>query len=344
MGRDLTRVLLVVSILLLWTLNANARDRRPPAEVNRLAELAIEAASKGRLADAIRIWEDLLPDLEDASLLDAHYNLARAHQKLGRLPEAWHHLTWYLRNGKSEDLKAGRRLERTEAALKKGDYVKVAITCEPERATLYLDSEGFPRYCPLTWWFKPGKHRIRAEKKDFKEHTRELDIIQRGGHSAYTVRLEPAGMDIADAKPDKQIPIRADRDKERVVVKPPLFRPDAVLAWSLVGGGAASIITAGILHGLASGKDSELRSDHPAELALPSEDYDNNKKSYNDGFDDDVKPKLISAYVLYGAGAVAAATGAVMLFVNTTEDGDKDVQMSPTAFRNGTGLSIGFDF
>jgi len=93
------RVLLV--LLLLSSDPAHAGGPRTPEEINKLGDQALEMAQAGQLEEAIKVWVDLLDEVNDRARLDIHVNMGVAYKALQRLPEAWHHLALYLASSPS---------------------------------------------------------------------------------------------------------------------------------------------------------------------------------------------------------------------------------------------------
>ena len=170
-----------------------AQEKRNPKELAALSDKAFDAAANGQLNEAIKIWEDILDEFEtEDARLDIHVNLTVAYRKLKKLPEAWHHLTKYLKGKKQEDRKAGKELQTLEDKLA-ATHVKMAVACDPSDSTIYLAGEatGTAYSCPLTWWFEPGEHPVHVARRGYRARTAGLSVVRRGGEAVYTVHLKP---------------------------------------------------------------------------------------------------------------------------------------------------------
>ena len=167
--------------------------KRSLKELANLDEQAFQAAGKKKFEAAARIWLDIFPEMGSGEQQKIRANLALAFRKLNRLPEAWHFLTRYLKNADTEDRKAGKTLQKVEDKLKE-THVKMALACEPEGAILELGGAAhklLPSHtCPLTWWFKPGKHTIKVSAAGHESRNVELNVLKRGGQAGHTVRLK----------------------------------------------------------------------------------------------------------------------------------------------------------
>ena len=167
--------------------------KRSLKELANLDEQAFQAAGKKKFEAAARIWLDIFPEMGSGEQQKIRANLALAFRKLNRLPEAWHFLTRYLKNADTEDRKAGKTLQKVEDTLKE-THVKMALACEPEGAILELGGAAhklLPSHkCPLTWWFKPGKHTIKVSATGHESQDVELNALKRGGQAVHTVRLK----------------------------------------------------------------------------------------------------------------------------------------------------------
>ena len=315
--------------------------KRSPEELIRLANDGADLADEGRYEDASRVWRDILPETTGADQLDLQYNLYFAHKKMGKLPEAWHFLRAYLKNSEKEDREAGAALEKLEKQLLGGEYVKVAITCEPSDALIHLGKTATgPRYsCPLTWWFRSVekyKHFIHVHKEGHLPKTVELDLIKRGAKGGTKVTLTPKNaIPLKDLKPvDPVVTMKTDR---------PGARPNNSWKWALVGTGAAIAIGGGISHGLGEKDLRDLNDKYSAGGTVIDVAT---KNAYEREYDDKVLPKRLSAYVLYGIGAATAATGMVFLFIKDQagNGGDGNKIVTPLWFDGGGGLSVGLQY
>jgi len=148
----------------------------------------------------------------------------------------------------------------------------------------------------------------------------------------------------------------AGRIEKPVVVE----KKTDVLPWALIGAGAALAATGGVLNYLAIRKAVDLKGRYmkPLNTFVKSEEYsdlayDAALKRWNEyhdpwkaGMDTEVFPKEISAYVLYGLGAAAAATGLILFF---RDSGEEETSRSaawllPMPIPAGAGMSIQINY
>jgi hypothetical protein len=120
---------------------------------------------------------------------------------------------------------------------------------------------------------------------------------------------------------------------ENQITKPATLEPRShVLEWSLIGGGGAMVAAGGLFHLLAYLKDQDLRDEHnPNEAGLSKEEFEQRVGDYQDAWDEEVLPRGVAAYVLYGVGAASAVTGAVLMAVDIGNR-EKAEKLSRTTF------------
>ena len=330
----LPTVFVVVQVLLPVPLcvaqpSAGSRAHEPAAATNKTPKdrfnEGVALAGQKKYEEAIAAWLDVLGELDQEYLPKAHKALGLAYKKLGRQAEAWHHLTIYLQSSGKEDTAAGAWLEEVEKELAKG-HVKVTINCQPAGASLIIDPAPAgprPSYaCPLTWWFLPGKHRVHAELVGFKAQSEDVDVRERGDTGNRQIVL-------AKIESERPIPMPGEIGPDVTIdpggiAKPaePKAQPSRALEWVLIGSGLALGITGGVLQGVAYGDNEDLYAKYADTTDFP--DGEEGKRQYDAAYQDEVRPREISAYVLYGVGGAAVATGAILWLVrrpgNRTEE------------------------
>ena len=291
---------------------------------------------------AIDAWLGALDGLDGNYKPKAHKALGLAYKKLDKLPEAWHHFTFYLKAAVKQDIKAGAWLEQVEKTLAKSQR-RVVISCEQSGTRLYLGKSATgPAYsCPLTWWFLPGKRYVHAVSEGYVAKDNEIDVRERGEQGSHTIAL------VAIAKQPDPIVKTPPKLVEPTGVTNTISKPadpksgSKVLEWTLIGSGAAAVITGGILHGMASSTNEDLHNKYKDSVA------DDAGKKYDDEYGEKVLPKEVSAYLLYGLGGAALATGAVMMFLKPEQsDGGKgsSMTMAPIFVPRGAGATMTLEF
>jgi len=303
----------------------------------------VALAKQKQYEAAISVWLDVLDELDEEYVPKAHKALGLACKKLGMLPEAWHHLTLYLKTGVNEDLKAVAWLEQVEGELAK-THRRVAISCDPAGTKLYFgqSAEGPAYHCPLTWWFPPGKRHVHATKEGCSPKTVEVHVRERGEQGGHTIRLAGIAKEPetgATNPPDGPVLPGG----QTTITKPVEPKPRSkALEWVLIGSGAAVAVAGGIFHGMAHSKNEDLYGEYKQR-----EDPSLAEKQYDAAYDDEVLPKEVVAYVLYGLGGAAVVTGIVLMAVRhgrSREDGSPLVLITPMPLCDGAGAMVTFDF
>jgi len=180
-----------ISFIALLLQPAIARAADSTGDAKSRNKLALKAASRGEFKEAVQIWEGLLDEVPYATALGISANLAVAYRELGDLPQAWHHLTWYLKNSKKKDVAAGEELQLLEKDLTNDGFIRVAVACEPTDSIVYFGKieQGKSYPCPLAWWVKPGKMWVTLASKGYETRSVELDVRKRGEQTAHNIRL-----------------------------------------------------------------------------------------------------------------------------------------------------------
>ena len=165
----------------------------PVAEFNE----GVKLAGEGKWPDSVNIWLGLQGRMPEKHVPTWHLYLGMGNKALKHYPESWHHFTTYLQTSGKEDPATGKDLQEVEEKLVKAGFVKVGITCEPVGSMVSfhppassLQPPASTYACPLTWWFKPGKHQAWAVHAGCKAKELELDVLKRGGKAAFPAKLE----------------------------------------------------------------------------------------------------------------------------------------------------------
>ena len=299
-----------------------------PSDAQAQFNKAVEQAKAGEHTEAVKICLDVLGKLPKSEHSRVHKLLGFSYKGLQKLPEAWHHLSLYVGTTGTEDSATERWLEKVETELKKS-HVKVVLSCEPKGAILTLKPEitaSQPEYtCPLTWWVKPGKHSIRAAKTGFETRTAPIEVRERGDKGVHSISLK------ALKTPDNV------ETPTPTITRPKESNSSSTAGFVLIGSGAALGVVGAILNGIAYSKNNDLHDKY-----LPS-----NKEKYQANYDDQVKPKSIASYVLYGTGGAAIAAGIGMLLMTGGSDKGKNtpsLSFSPLTMPEGTGAMMTFEW
>lgn len=175
----LTAILMIAMTVAIPAQQALGEEKLDPA--TRLAE-AEKLASDGRVAEAMKVWEAVLPEVGTAQAAKLHARLGLGYRKFGKLPEAWHHLTKHTESTGSPDAGAVESLAQLDKALPR-NWTRVEVTTAPASATVFIGEEavGTGYATPLVWWFKPGSHRLHLVKPSFEPATVTLNVEAAGG-------------------------------------------------------------------------------------------------------------------------------------------------------------------
>jgi hypothetical protein len=132
-----------------------------------------------------------------------------------------------------------------------------------------------------------------------------------------------------------------------IVEQGPAASRSKALEWSLIGTGGALLLGGGIFHVLAITKDLSLRDEIAPGEAATMDDFNSRTARYNDGWEEDVKPRALTAYALYGVGAATAVAGAVLLIVDTGNREKAEAlshKFYPLVTPHGSGMGFALSF
>lgn len=293
---------------------------------------ASKLANQERFEEAVAIWLAMLGKLDDKSLPGVYRKLGLAYKMMGLLPESWHYLTSYLESSGKEDTTAGGWLQEVETALKQ-THVKVSFSCQPEGLTLsvpYSRSGAATQpsfripHSTFAWWFKPGKHAVKATAPGHKPRTVEVDVRVRGDSGVREIRLATVETIVKPAEPKK---------------------PSRGLEWALIGSGLALGAAGGIFHGIGYSKNEDIHTKYLDTTDYP--DDDEAQELYDEAYGNEVRPKKIAAYVLYGIGGAAIVAGAITWAVRKPVSGQAEsagFTVTPLALPGGTGALLSLEF
>lgn len=305
-------VAMVLTAVVSWPGGAAAQGEDPMAALERGSELARQE----KFDEAIGIWLSVLDKLGPEDQAAAQRKLGLAFKRTGRLPEAWHYLAAYLASPfGSGDETADGWLQEVQASLLK-THVKVTLSCKPEGLTLHIptsstgsaNSSAFRiPHSEFVWWFEPGKHTVRAEAAGYEPRSVEVEIGASGGPA----RMEITLVGVAPVKETAGGSKIGGGSGGGIVVSKPAEgkKPSRAVEWTLIGSGLAMGAAGAIFHGLGYSRNEELDTEHLDKSKHPY--GPDAKKAYDADFDDEVRPKEIAAYVLYGVGGAALVAGII---------------------------------
>ena len=199
---------LVLLALLTCSYAAFAGEPDPNSMFNK----ALELAKRGKTDKAVEIWQNVLEKVEPRYRPSVHKALGMGYGKMGRLPEAAFHVRRFLESQMEAEAQSTReKLAAIEERLAT-THRKRTIGCKPSQAFVYvgLGENEVPYSCPLTWWFKKGKHEIQVSKVGYRPETAVVDATEESLQELVTVVLQPAG---DSGPPEKKLAEMAHRVK-----------------------------------------------------------------------------------------------------------------------------------
>lgn len=325
----LARFALPMSLVLLMALTAGPVRGQEPKDAIQLFNMASELAEKGRYEEAITIWVDIAEELPAKYLPIVQLNLGLAYQNMERLSEAWHHLNLARKLSKPGDRIAADELKEVSKELI-GTHVKVLIFTQPDGGTVYFGekAEGLGYRSPLTWWMEPGKYKVYAVNIDHKPKVVEFQV-KHGTSPYHSVKID-------------MVPLLGG---DQIIEVPGAdARGLQGTGWALVGGGATVALVGGVLSIAANARNEGLYDKYTGE------DYEGmggqaRQELYDAEYDDDVRPKKIASYVLYGVGGAAAVAGAIVLILDAQKKKTRSgVSVAPWMGGEATGAVLSLEF
>lgn len=165
-----------------------AEDIQKASDLNAKA---IEAYKAKDYLDAIELWLQAQEFASAKQRIKLHKNLGLALMKLERNPEAWHHLSAYMRRTNYEDKKVGEKVRALGKKLAR-TFIKVTISTRPLGSGLVLPpGDRLHRLVtPLVWWFPPGEYAIELSHKGYTTRKEKLRASLRGNRNfMYQMKL-----------------------------------------------------------------------------------------------------------------------------------------------------------
>jgi hypothetical protein len=196
---------LALIITLVTTGPALAEDAED--DPNALFNQALDLAQDGKTEQAIGLWLQVLDKVEARFRPSVHRTLGLGFGKLGRMPEAAHHLRKHLETRlKAQSKQTREKLAAIEDKLA-NTHFQMTIACDPDDATIYLNEEGTGAGydCPLKWWFPKGRHAIRVARIGHRPAVTHV-VVQEGRetrlHAVSLKAVEPDSYEQREAHKD----------------------------------------------------------------------------------------------------------------------------------------------
>ena len=122
-------------------------------------------------------------------------------------------------------------------------------------------------------------------------------------------------------------------------------KPSKALGWALAGAGVGIGFTGGILQAVANSTNDDLHEKYSSKDNYP--DGVAAKNLYDADYEDEVRPKRTTAFVLYGVGGAATIAGVVLLLLDKNENAGRlnsAMTVTPVVFEGGAGAMMSFGF
>ena len=308
-------VVTLILVGLAGVARADAEPEGPPDLITRALELARQGAAEGnndKLAEAIGLFKQGYELNPNPVIL---CNIGQAYRIMGQLPRAHLMMSECMRRLPAVQPTAVASfrpvLDELEAALPE-KHVAVDVVSAPTGARLgasvFADDESVQ--APAVIWLPEGVHTITASFPGFADSRQEVTITADdvAGHPRKSVKLELQPEDTGGV--------------DRIVEPEPEPEPSSsrrTVGWIAVAGGAALLAGGGVMHAIAYDTRKELVA------GLSGTDYDETRKTF--------ETQRAVTFSLYGVGAAAAVTGAVLLYLSPRH-GDR-VRIEPTPAGDG---------
>ncbi len=309
--RAIRLVVVLVALVMLWPAPARSQTSQAAQRFNE----GLDLARKKQYSAAITIWLTVIDKLDPAVQPSLHKALGLAYRKTKKLPEAWHHL----QRARTLATRPDPQVARWQAAVTRKlakRYRPLQVSCGETAATIRFGAgESTPTYaCPVAWWLKPGKRSVWMAVQGGKFKRTEVRVPAAARKQPLQVSLappKPPPAQIRVEQPRPQVVQLAKPKLMPVVVAQPDPEPGSAWGWVTVGTGVALVAAAGTLHGLSFARNETLHEQYLDPAAAPP--GLSPKAAYDQAYDDEVFATITTAYVLYGAGAVALIAGTILV-------------------------------
>ncbi len=269
------------------------------ATAKALFHAGADAYAAGKYRDAVDLFRrayelDPRPELV--------YNIGQAYERLGDIPKALRSFRDYLRlTPDAKDRPAVEiGVQRLERQLAERGVQQVAIYSRPSTARILLDGKEIGQ-TPWTGEIPPGRHHVVLKAPRHPDTPRDFLLTGDRAIDIDVALLQPPATEsrTATATAPRGAPDAAEapaRDRE-----PPRIHP---WTWATLGVGTAALVGSLGFELSRRSAESDAR-DAPDQIAY-GRDYDT------------MKSRQTTSRVLLGVGAVGAAAGGVLLYLDLT--------------------------
>ena len=299
------RTIVVAVVAMCTPTVAFAHD--PPVE--RLPVLGLEYAKHGEDEKAVAAWERWLAEVADPPAAvegPVRKNLGTLLERQGRLAAAMYEWSVAMRLRPSDAELRGWARE-LEGRLRARGYCAVPLEFSGRPDLLLLDRGRVPGpEAHMTWWFRPGEHRI--------------DAVVGGERTARSVSVS------CDA-PGATIRVSAE--------------PQTASAWPyvLMGSGVALAVLGGVTYWVAVEQGTALDDEfRPRATVSTRAEAEALKAEYDRRWVDEVEPWNVTSWALWGAGGAVLAGGVIWWALGGGEASDPvDAAWQPVVWPGGGG-------
>jgi hypothetical protein len=310
----------LASLLVLVSLSGSAlAQTSEPSEATReqargLAAQGYDALQRKEYARAEDLFRRADALVHAPTIVVDH---ARALVGLGRLVEAHERYELVMREGLPTNVpwswqRAAADAERELAELKPRLAWLTIRVRGPSKPTVEIDDRDIPRAAlGVRRATDPGAHVIKVRASGYGSKEQSVTLGE-GEVKELEVSLELEGDAVGRAELDEQLP----EERARAAARARTAAPNNTLAYVMLGIGGAGLVTGAVTGGMALGLRSKLNKDCTDGVCHP--ELDSQAKRYQKDID---RYRLLGTVsgVGFGAGVAAAATGGVLLWLNSRD-------------------------
>ncbi len=282
----------------------------------RLDKVGKSLYANKRFSEAVVAFEEAFDTDPKAKYL---FNLAKAHDKNGNLPEAIDAYERYVDRAPNaqdaEDIRAVLTFLQTKLNRQRG---QVEISCRPAAAQVLLtaDGEKVTGTTPFSEWVEPAGYTLQVTRKGYEPFERTVNVTK-GSATKIEVVLDKVAAAPpprrAAKKRTKTAPVVEAAKEEAVPAEPPPPAGDTgggpgLATWASFGVAGAALIAGVVLGGAATAKGQEYND------YVSGGRSDGNTRTHANALADESDSLALMANVAYGLALVAAGTGGVLAF------------------------------
>lgn len=303
---ELLRLGLLAAAILVAAPSAVVAQNNGPKLAQTLYGEGVELFKEGKFSEAADKFQQAY-NIDPSPIL--LYNLARAAEEMGEAKAAIGHYKAYIaRFPQAEDkAEVERRIRTLEAVLEAAQFGFMAIAGLPPGAEVKVNGEVMPPEGDGRWKLKPAEYDVVITAEDEPEFSTKVAI-----RDADTTRVEFVSSKTTDPEPGSG------------------DGPSAMMVggWSAVGLGIVAIGAGTFFYAqtFSNADEFDQAKKDIAQAYLDNASTDD-AEARKDQAADDHSTNGTLAYVMWGVGLAAAATGTALLVL---DDGDTQTAVVPT--------------